>query len=370
MLDPIAGRFAALGATTYMNTAAFGVGCDRAAEALRAAATAWAEGRFDYGPAEQAGEACRAGFARLVGAAVEDVALIPTASAVAGQVAAHLIHQGGGGSILVGAEEYTSNLFAWQLLAQRGFAVRMVPHRDGRLLAEDFNALADGGTRLIAVSGVQSATGWRVDLAALRGIADRSGALLYVDAAQMAGAVAFDVRALGIDALAAPAHKFLLGTRGMGYAFFAPTLRAVMQPAAAGWKAAAEPLASFFGPTMTLSATASRFDQSLAWFNVMADQESMALLGDLGMATIHDHNRNLADRLAATLRATGVPFLDHPQAHRSTILSISPRAADAAERLRAAGVIAALRGGRVRLSVHVYNTAAQIDRVATLLAGA
>lgn len=369
MPDSIAAHFTALGATIYMNTAAFGVGSDRAAGALGAAAIAWSQGRFDFVPAEQAGEECRTGFARLIGAAAEDVALVPTASAVAGQVAAHLIHQGSGGSILVGAEEYTSNLFAWQLLAQRGFEVRMVPHRDGRLMAQDFAAMADGGTRLIAVSGVQSATGWRVDLAALRSIADRSGALLYVDAAQMAGALAFDVRALRIDALAAPAHKFLLGTRGMGYAFFAPTLRAAMQPVAAGWKAAAEPLASFFGPTMTLSATASRFDQSLAWFNVLADRESMALLDGLGITAIDAGNRALADRLAAALRTAGVPFLDHPPAHRSTILSVAPRGTGAAERLQAAGVVTALRAGRVRLSLHLYNTPAQVDRVAALLAG-
>lgn len=364
----IAHHFAALGNAIHLNTAAFGPAPARAAAALRDAATAWAEGRFDYAPAEQAGEACRAGFASLVGARSEDIALIPTASAVAGQVAAHLAQAGGGGTLLVGAEEYTSNLFAWKLLEQRGFTLRLVPHRDGRLMAEDFAALADASTRLIAVSAVQSATGWRVDLAALRAIADRSGALLYVDAAQLAGAMAIDVQALHIDALAAPAHKFLLGTRGMGYAYFAPTLRAAMQPAAAGWKAAAEPLASFFGPHMALSATASRFDQSLAWFNALADQESMRLLTGLGIAAIDAHNRALSARLADALRDRGVPFLDHSAAHSSAIISVLPRAPDAAERLKAAGVVASVRAGRVRLAVHIYNTEAQIDRVATLLA--
>ncbi len=370
MAIDVVGRFPALGRTIYLNTAAFGVGCDRAAAALRQAATEWSEGRFDFIPAEQAGEACRAGFAALVGARAEDIALIPTASAVAGQVAAHLAQAGGSGTLLVGSEEYTSNLFAWKLLEHRGFTLRPVPHRDGRLMAEDFAALADASTRLIAVSAVQSATGWRVDLAALRAIADRSGALLYVDAAQLAGALAIDVQALRIDALAAPAHKFLLGTRGMGYAYFAPALRSAMHPAAAGWKAAAEPLSSFFGPAMTLSATASRFDQSLAWFNAMADQESMRLLTGLGIPAINAHNQALSARLCAALRDRGVPFLDHPAANSSTIVSVLPRAPDAAERLKTAGVVASVRAGRVRLAVHLYNTRVQIDRVAALLAEA
>jgi|GEM_PF-6992091 len=88
MTIDVAGSFPALGRTIYLNTAAFGVGCDRAAAAL-------------------------------VGARAEDIALIPTASAVAGQVGAHLAHAGGGGTLLVGAEEYTSNLFAWKLLEWR-----------------------------------------------------------------------------------------------------------------------------------------------------------------------------------------------------------------------------------------------------------
>lgn len=360
--------FAALGQTIYMNTAAFGVGPLAAAAALQDAAVAWMEGRFDFTPAEQAGEACRAGFASLVGVSPDDVALVPTASAVAGQVAAYLIQQGAGGSILVGAEEYTSNLFAWRLLEQRGFTLRAIPHRDGRLLAEDFAKVADGGTRLIAASAVQSASGWRVDLAALRDIANRSGALLYVDAAQLAGALAFNARDLGIDAMAAPAHKFLLGTRGMGYGYFAPSLRATMLPVAPGWKSAAMPLASFFGPEMTLSPTASRYDQSLAWFNALADRESMAVLALKGITAINAHNHGLADRMADRLRSARVPFLDHPPANRSTILAVVPPAPDAAERLKEAGVVASIRGGRIRLSLHLYNTAAEVDRVAELLA--
>jgi cysteine desulfurase/selenocysteine lyase len=363
----VAAHFAALGDTIHLNTAAFGPAPARAAAALREAATAWAEGRFDYAPAERAGEACRAGFASLIGAGAEDIALIPTASAVAGQVAAHLAHAVPPGTLLVGEEEYTSNLFSWRLLERRGFTLRPILHRDGRLLPEDFAAAADASTRLIAVSAVQSATGFRVDLPALRAIADRSGALLYVDAAQIAGAMELDAPALGIDALAAPAHKFLLGTRGMGYAWFAPALRAAMLPAAPGWKAAAEPLASFFGPEMRLSDTASRYDQSLAWFNAMADAESMALLAGLGIAAIHAHNTALVARLAEHLRARGVPFLDHPPGNRSTILSVMPPSPEAARRLQQAGVVASIRAGRVRLAVHLHNTEAQIDRVAALL---
>src|SRR5262249_32801645 len=135
--------FKTLGRTTYLNTAALGVGPDSAIAALRSASQDWAQGRFDYVGAERAGEACRAMFAALIHAAPEDVAIIPTASAVAGQVAAHLVQSHSGGNLLVGAEEYTSNLFPWRMLETRGFEMRTIPHRDGGPQASDFAAAAD-----------------------------------------------------------------------------------------------------------------------------------------------------------------------------------------------------------------------------------
>lgn len=368
MRSKIARHFFALGDTIYLNTAAIGPAPVAAALALRRAATAWEEGHFDYLSAENAGETCREGFAALIGSAAADVALIPTASAVAGQVAAHMIQSVEPGTILVGEQEYTSNLFPWRLLEHRGFSLRLIPSRDNRLLPEDFAEAADGATRLIAVSAVQSATGYRVDLAALRSIANRSGALLYVDAAQIAGALRLDAPSIGIDALAAPAHKFLLGTRGMGYAYFAPSLRSRMLPFAPGWKSAAEPLSSFFGPEMTLSSTASRYDQSLAWFNALADSESMALLVGLGIRFINEHNTRLATHLTEVLRDRGVGFLDPGAAHASTIVSIMPGSPHTAQRLQEAGVVASIRAGRVRVAIHIHNTEAQLERVAAILA--
>ena len=55
----------------------------------------------------------------------------------------------------------------YEELRRRGYEVRLVPSRDGGFRAEDFARLSDDGTRLIAVSAVQSATGYRADLRAL-----------------------------------------------------------------------------------------------------------------------------------------------------------------------------------------------------------
>ena len=360
-------RFSGLGERIYLNTAAMGVGCDASVEALRSASDAWGRGALDYTAAESAGEVCRRHFATLIGVEPDTVALIPTASAVAGQVAAHMAGSVRPGTVLVGEQEYTSALFAWRMLEHKGFEVRTIPHRDGGPQCEDFARVADERTRLIATSAVQASTGWRADIAALRSIANASDALLYVDAAQMVGALAFDAQALGIDALAAPAHKFLLGTRGMGYAYFAPKLRDAMRPVAPGWKAAASPLTSFFGPEMNLSPTASRFDQSLAWINALGDVHGIGLLAEIGMIAVSAHNARLVDQLTIGLRAAGISFLDYAPGHRSTIVSIASERSDMPSRLVQAGIVSSVRMGRVRLGIHVYNTEAEIGRALDVL---
>lgn len=366
-LDQVPTGFETASGTAYLNTAAMALGFGPSVQALHDAADAWAAGRLDFVAAERAGEQCRAYVGVLIGAPAEDVALIPSASAAAGQLASHLARDVERGSIVVGAEEYTSALFPWYLLEQAGFEVRLVPHRDGRLLAEDVDALCDGSTRLIAFSVVQSASGWRCDVDALRAIADRCGALLYADASQAAGSLVLDAVDRRVDMLSTVSQKFLLGSRGIGYAYIAPTLQEAMAPVGPGWKAAAEPLASFYGPAMVLSPTASRFDHSLAWLPALTDVHSLGLLAGLGIAQVDARRAALVEHLGGALHEAGVPFWDHPAEHRSAIVSVAPSSPDAGARLAEAGVVVSSRAGRIRLSVHVTTTRADLDRAVEVL---
>ena len=365
--SPVASLFPDLRDAIYMNSASFGVACQASRTALTEAATSWAAGRFDFIGAERAGEEARYLFAELINGRADCVSLIPSASAVAGQVAAHLKDAPSRGNIIVGAQEYTSTLFPFQQLQAKGFEVRLLPFENGAVTADQFAAAADEHTCLIAVSAVQSASGYRVDLAALRDVANRSGALLYVDAAQISGALSLDVDGLQIDALAAPAHKFLLGARGMGFGYFAPHLRDAMVPVGPGWKAAVDPVNAFYGPSMNLSETASRFDHSLAWMVAPATLEGLLALHRIGFKTVADENVELARQMRYGLREAKVDVFDHGPERDSTIFSISTGDPTLEDRLKRHGVVAATRNGRLRLSLHLYNTASQVDLVLSLL---
>jgi len=82
------------------------------------------------------------------------------------------------------------------------------------------------------------------------------------------------------------------------------------------------------------------------------------VLERIGIPVIHDHNVTLANRFLAGL---GRPSGD------SAIVTVD--LPDAETKLKAAGVRAAVRGGRVRASFHVYTTEADVDTALDALLG-
>jgi selenocysteine lyase/cysteine desulfurase len=295
-------------------------------------------------------------------------------SSAAGLVAAQFGPAGPGESIVIGQREYSSNHFPWRQLASKGYDVRQVPFRNGGLEPDDIARRVDGGTRLVAFSGVQSATGHRSDIAAISGLARAAGAIVFVDGSQLVGAlpVAGDLR--HVDVLVAADHKFLLNAgRGMGYCYLSPAAQARFTPVGAGWRAGSVPFDSFFGPAMNLSATASRFDNSISWLAAIGNQAALAVFDDFGPGAIYARNHELTVQLRAALAGIGWDPADLPERNQSTIVSVPLGDTEAARLLSALsgqGVICSARDGNLRLAVHFYNHEDDIERLVTTLVSA
>ena len=248
----------------------------------------WTAAGLDFSRGEQAAGAARSAVARLIGADVSDIALIPSVSSAAGLVAAQFGPAHLGESIVIGQREYSSNHFPWRQLAGKGYDVRQVPFRNGGLEPEDVGERVDAGTQLVAFSGVQSATGHRSDIAAISGLARETGAIVFVDGSQMVGALPVARDLQHVDVLVAPDHKFLLNAgRGMGYCYLSPAVQARFTPVSAGWRAGSVPFDSFFGPGMNLSATASRFDNSISWLAAIGNQAALSIFDNFGPGAIY-----------------------------------------------------------------------------------
>ena len=123
-----------------------------------------------------------------------------------------------GDVILITEMEHHSNLVPWQLIAQRtGAKLRYVPVTgdDGLLDLSDLGRLLTSEVKIFAFTHISNALGTINPIAALCARARKSGVVTVIDAAQSAGHMTVDVRAIGCDFLAFSGHK-MAGPTGIG----------------------------------------------------------------------------------------------------------------------------------------------------------
>jgi len=119
-----------------------------------------------------------------------------------------------------------------RLAGERGLAVVMVPGDAAGALDDVVLDRALAGARLLVINGASNVLGTVPDIASLTARAHAAGALVLLDAAQLAGHVPFSVAATGIDLLALTGHKALLGPQGTGALWVHPGV--AIEPLLAG----------------------------------------------------------------------------------------------------------------------------------------
>jgi selenocysteine lyase/cysteine desulfurase len=317
----------------HLDAATSGVPPLAAVDAVREATAAWAEGRI-HGPSfDEPVERARAAWASLVGARPEDVACGANVSVFAANIAATL-HAGD--EVLLAEGDFTSVLWPALVVERRGVAVRVVA-------LEDLTEAIGARTALVAVSAVQSADGRVLDLGALAAAAGHHGARVLLDVTQGCGWLPVDATRFAY--VTGGAYKWLLSPRGTAFLAVRPELLDDLPPIAAGWYAGPDPWTSTYGTPLRLAPTAKRLDVSPSWIAWAGTAPAVELVAELGVEAVRAHDLRLAARLREGL---GLEPYD------SAILALDrPGAEDA---LRAAGVRASVRAGRVRLSCHVPAT--------------
>ncbi|GAA2563279.1 aminotransferase class V-fold PLP-dependent enzyme [Streptomyces fimbriatus] len=328
---------------TYLNTASSALLPARAVSALQDAVRLRAEGR-SLDPLFADVEACRAAYARLAGVPVERVAAGATVALHTALVAASLPP---GAEVLTAEDDFASVLNPFH--TRGDLKVRAVP----------LERLADSvrpGTALVAVSAAQSADGRIADLPALREAARTHGARTYVDFSQAVGWL--PVEAGAFDYSVSITYKWLLGPHGAAF-LVVPEDFGDLTPVQASWVAGERPWDSCYGPVAELAHSARRFDSSPALFTYAGLRASLELVEEIGVDAIRAHDLALADRFRAGLAALGHEPVPSPG---SAIVSV-PGLGRLQPELAEAGIAVSDRAGNLRASFHLYNTAADVDRL-------
>jgi selenocysteine lyase/cysteine desulfurase len=353
---------------TYLNHAASAPLPARAATALRR----YVDDRqrlvhlYQTGTQDYDATALRNKLARLLNATVEGIGFVPTTTDGIGAVINGLEWRPGD-NIVVPANDFPGVLYACLHLGRRGGIIRQVAPKNGHLDLDELLSAVDDRSRAVVVSHVHWQTGHRIDLAKLGHACRARGVLSIVDAIQSLGAMPIDVGASAIDVLVAGTYKWLCGIHGLAVLYLSDRALAAVVPDRAGWASMrtsvyAEP-ALEFAPDATRFAVGGASDGALT----VLDQ-SVELLLEIGIPEIAAHTIGLVERLASRLDPDLVTINSSGErSARSSILNITTGDRERDRRLvrslAGQGIIVAHRGPGIRVSPHLHNSAADIDRL-------
>jgi len=311
----------------------------------------------------------RALLADLLGARRDRIAFMRNTSDSLSTVANGLRWQRGD-NIVTFKREFPANIYPWlRLRTEFGVEVRMCDERDGRVDFVELANMVNSRTRVIAISHVQYASGFRSNLERLGRLARKHDALLVVDVIQSLGVIPLNVEAELIDVAAGASHKWLLAPEGVGYLYLSDRARERIVPTLVGWVSVVEP------------EDYENFDQewnrgALAWETgtgatalIHGLEASLKILSNVGTSAIASYLEQLTDHLCEQLIARHYQLVSsREREQKSQIVCIYPRTNTSAMRLygllKSQNIITAPRIERLRIAPHFYNT---IDEINTLV---
>jgi selenocysteine lyase/cysteine desulfurase len=313
----------------------------------------------------------RGAAAQLIGAQAREVAFVKNTSEGICYVASG-INWVRGDNVITTSAEFPSNMYPWMALRDRGVELRVVEEESGRVPAERIIEMIDGDTRLVSVSAVQYASGYRVDLKQLGAACQQQGVLLCVDAIQSLGVHPIDVKEMKIDFLSSDGHKWLCGPEGAGIFYCRRELLSHLTPSEPGWMCMIN-ADDYSNYQFEFRDDAGRFEPGS--YNVVGIHglgAAIELIHRIGTPAIEARVMALTDRLVAGLEERGVRVASSRRpGEGSGIVSfeIENKSAEAAamELESERRIIVAARDGRLRVSPHVYNTEEEIDSLLAAL---
>jgi selenocysteine lyase/cysteine desulfurase len=358
---------------TYMNAAALHPVGTFAAGAIEAGLQhrlrGPGAGRVDFNVEKQNG--LKARYGALINAKASEIAFTSSTSDGENIVVMGLDLAKQGGNIVIDELHFTTSLYMYKELEKRGVELRIVKHRNWAIDPEDMDKAIDRNTRLVSLALVSNVNGFMHDCRAVSSLAHARGALVFADIIQAVGAVPVDVKALGIDFASAGTYKWLMGERGFGFLYVREDLQGTVLPTT---RYGHRQVTNFNRAELTwepLPGAAKYETGGIAVLLAQCVSAGIDYVNGLGLDRIGAHAAQLIGRLQTELPPLGyVPLT--PRGTQTPILAFGLKdAAATSKALHDAKVTATVvaNESRLRLSVSVFNTHEDIDRVVAVLGG-
>jgi selenocysteine lyase/cysteine desulfurase len=361
-VESIRSRFPIFKKRVYLNSCSQGALCDAVAGGMTELASSWNEFGSPWDVWVERYEEMRREFARFIGAEPQEVAVVTSVSQGLNTIASALDFRERP-AILMGEFEFPTMGHVWLAQRARGAEIQFLPAAGNRILAEAYVRAISKKTHLVPITSVCFMNGFRSELQPVVKAAHASGALVMLDDYQDCGTRPVDVKALDVDFYLAGTLKYLLGPSGLAFLYVRKELIPRLNPSTSGWFAQANPF-SFDVKVLDRAPDARRFESGTPPIpSIYAAFPALKLLGETGMDRIAGHIAALTAVLLRGARELGLSI-------KTPADSVGPltvlRCKDAGElvaRLAAQGFVCSSRHDGLRISFHLYNTAADVEAV-------
>lgn len=354
----------------YMNHAAVSPLSTRVREAMIALVDdVTNNGTANYDEWYRTYERTRESAARMVNARVHEIAFMRNTSDALSAIA-NGIEWREGDNVVTCNVEFPANIYPWlRLCDERGITMKLAEDREGRVDLDELLSRVDDRTRVVTISWVQFASGYRSDLASIGKFCRERDIIFVVDAIQGLGGLKLDVEVDYVDAFAADGHKYLLGPEGAALLYISDRVIDRIKPTVVGWTSVKNYEDFSHGSLdyrLHYRDGALRFESgTLNTAGVYGLGATIDLLLEVGPEKIEQYLLGLSDYLAERLMSKGYDVISSRRTgETSGIVTCThkrhtPR--DLYRLLRSKNIITAPRMNRLRISPHFYNTREEVD---------
>ena len=326
-------------------------------------------GRADFTAARQADLKTR--FGQLIGATANEIAFTASTSDGENIVVMGLDLAKKKGNIVIDELHFTTSLYMYKELEKQGVELRIVKHRNWAIDPADMDKAIDKNTRLVSLALVSNVNGFMHDCKAVSDLAHAKGAYVFADIIQAVGCVPVNVKALGIDFASTGTYKWIMGERGFGFLYVKEDLQGTVLPTT---RYGHRQVSNFNRAELSWEPLpgAARYETGgIAVLLAAAVSEGIDYVQRLGIDRIRAHATQLTERLQDELPRLGYQPLT-PRGNATPILAFALKDAAATNKALQAGKVTGTvvaNESRLRLSVSVFNTHDDIDRVVEVLGG-
>ncbi len=373
MNNEIRSLFPAAQKYTYLNSAAVSPLPVTAVEAVTAqlmdAAT---NGSVNFNAWVDTKNRTRALVAEMLNVRTDQIAFLRNTSDGFASIASGLTWAAGD-NIVSFEREFPANFYAWRRIRDDfGVELRLCPEREGRIETDEFISLIDSNTKVVAISAVQFASGYKADLEAIGRAARAADALFCVDIIQGFGAMPFNLPTQYVDAACGASHKWLCSPEGCGILFLSDRARTRVKPTLVGWISVETPW-DFEDREQPFKPTALAWESGTGAASLFYGlEQSLKLLHETGAENIERHLSHLSDHLCDSLAGKNYEIVSSRRpGEKSAIVCIKHLggmpANHIAAQLEAEKIIVSPRGDRLRIAPHFYNNVEDIERLIAAL---